>query len=321
MSLLASCGIYPPILTAGIASAARLNIPFSKLRLKEPAMPRSFSLLLLVVTLGLAPVVLRADDPKPDAKAIDLFNGKDLTGWGYKSGEKFDGKTESDDGRFSAKDGILTVNPGKGIKQLWTTRKFPNDFELRLEFRAAVNADSGLFLREPQLQVRDYLVAGPYKDLKKYKPQDWNEIVVVVKGTVARCTCNGEVLEEAMKVPATGGIGLEADRGQMEYRNIRLKETKDTEGNLVSVEASARREKVPRRAELRRSPNNVRAAAKACDAAGARPELSTDPRARRAEDSERAVPCGFEERYWSRNWQGRRSLAAADSSAPANGEG
>ena len=31
---------------------------------------------------------------------------------------------------------------------------------------------------------------------------------------------------EALKVPATGGIGLEADRGQMEYRNLRLKETK-----------------------------------------------------------------------------------------------
>jgi len=29
-----------------------------------------------------------------------------------------------------------------------------------------------------------------------------------------------------MKVPATGGIGLEADRGQMEYRNLRLTETK-----------------------------------------------------------------------------------------------
>ena len=48
--------------------------------------------------------------------------------------------------------------------------------------RAAVNADSGLFVPGPQLQVRDYLVAGPYKNLKKYKPQDWNEIVVVVKG-------------------------------------------------------------------------------------------------------------------------------------------
>jgi hypothetical protein len=154
-----------------------------------------------------------------------LFNEKDLTGWSYKGGDKFDGKTESSDARYTAKDGMIVVNPGKGIAQLWTTREFPKDFELRLEFRAAVNADSGLFVRKPQLQVRDYLVAGPYKTLKSYKPQDWNEIVVVVKEGVAHCTCNGEVLEAALKLPATGGIGLEADRGQMEYRKIRIKET------------------------------------------------------------------------------------------------
>src|SRR4051812_9823462 len=155
---------------------------------------------------------------------VSLFNGKDLTGWGYKKGPTFDGKTEADDKRYSAKDGMIVVNPGKGTAGLWTTKSFVKDFELRLEFRAAVNADSGLFVRGPQLQVRDYLVAGPYKMLKKYKPQDWNEIVVVVKGTTAHCTCNGEVLEAMFKVPATGPIGLEADRGQMEYRNIRLKE-------------------------------------------------------------------------------------------------
>ena len=78
--------------------------------------------------------------------------------------------------------------------------------------RAAENADSGLFVRGPQLQVRDYLVAGPYKDLKKYKAQDWNQIEVVVTGGVARCTCNGEVLESALKLPETGPIGLEGDR-------------------------------------------------------------------------------------------------------------
>jgi hypothetical protein len=45
-----------------------------------------------------------------------------------------------------------------------------------------------------------------------------------VTNSVAYCTCNGEVLEAAMKVPATGPIGLEGDRGQMEYRRIRLHE-------------------------------------------------------------------------------------------------
>src|SRR5882672_11141842 len=188
-------------------------------------MSRSIICMLCAVAPLWVPAVLNAGDPNKDG-AIALFNGKDLTGWGYKSGEKFDGKTESDDKRFTAKDGTIIVNPGKGIKQLWTTAKFPKDFELHVEFRAAVNADSGLFIRGPQLQVRDYLVAGPYKTLKKYKAQDWNEIVVVVKGESAYCTCNGEVLEMKMKVPATGPIGLEADRGQMEYRKIRLKEIK-----------------------------------------------------------------------------------------------
>src|SRR5260221_8736481 len=187
-------------------------------------MKRSLSIILGLAALALASFALRAEPAKPDGKTIELFNGKDLTGWGYKTGETFDGKTESDDKRFSAKDGMIVVNPGKGIKQLWTTAKFPKDFELRLEFRAAVNADSGLFVRGPQLQVRDYLVAGADKTLKQYKPQEWNEIVVVVKGNVAHCTCNGEVLEAALKVPATGGIGLEADRGQMEDRNLGLKE-------------------------------------------------------------------------------------------------
>jgi hypothetical protein len=55
---------------------------------------------------------------------------------------------------------VLIVNPGKATNQLWTAEKFPKDFELRLEFRAAVNAGSGLFVRGPQLQVRDYLVGG-----------------------------------------------------------------------------------------------------------------------------------------------------------------
>ena len=169
----------------------------------------------------------RADDFKPEPGYLSLFNGRDLTGWGYET-NNFDGLTASTDGRYSVTNGILVVNPREPrlVQQLWTTRNFPVNFNLKLEFRAAVNADSGIFIRGPQLQCRDYLVAGPekYKALKKYAPQDWNQIEVTVTNGVAHCTCNGEVLEEALKVPATGPIGLEGDRGQMEYRRIRLRE-------------------------------------------------------------------------------------------------
>ena len=191
----------------------------------------------------------------PEPGFVSLFNGKDLAGWGFRptpdadkeSARKwqagdpnappwpivtnpvsFDGQTSSPDGRFVAKNGRLTVTTppeGRRIQQLSTTRNFPKDFILRLEFRATPNADSGIFIRKPQLQCRDYLVAGPYTELKKYKPQDWNEIEVTVKDGVAHCTCNGEVLEAALQVPSTGPIGLEGDRGQMEYRRIRIKET------------------------------------------------------------------------------------------------
>ncbi|MCX7423051.1 MAG: DUF1080 domain-containing protein [Planctomycetia bacterium] len=155
-----------------------------------------------------------------------LLNLKDLTGWHYANGPEFKDMSSASDGRYTARDGRIVVNPGKGLAQLWTTREFPNDFHLKLEFRAGVNADSGIFLRKPQLQCRDYLVAGPYKELKNYKPQDWNEIEVIVKGKVATCTCNGEELKFPNELPPTGPIGLEADRGQMEYRRIRIQELK-----------------------------------------------------------------------------------------------
>jgi len=187
---------------------------------------RSFAHSIFPLLLACFPLAhALADEFQIEPGYINLFNGRDLTGWGYRT-KNFDGKTESNDGRYSASNGVLVVHPREPrlVQQLWTTRQFPNDFSLKLEFRAAVNADSGLFLRGPQLQVRDYLVAGPYKQLKKYKPQDWNEIEVTVKDVVAHCICNGEVLEEALKLPANGGIGLEGDRGQMEYRRIRLKE-------------------------------------------------------------------------------------------------
>ena len=167
-----------------------------------------------------------ADNFKPEAGFTSLFNGKDLTGWGYRT-NNFDGKTTSIDGRYSAKNGVLIVNyppEYRKIQQIWTTKEFPKDFILKLEFRAGAYADSGIFIRKPQLQCRDYLTAGPYKELKSYKPQEWNEVVVTATNGVAHCTCNGEVLEAALKIPATGPIGLEGDRGIMEYRHIQLKE-------------------------------------------------------------------------------------------------
>ena len=183
-----------------------------------------------------------------------LFNGKDLSGWGYrrtsdkmrKSRERwlgrnpenapawplvdkpvaFEGLKSSPDGRYAAINGRLVVttpSEGRAIQQLWTTEEFTGDFVLKLEFRATPNADSGVFIRGPQLQCRDFPLAGPYKNLKQFRQGDWNELVITVKDSVAHCTCNGEVIEEALKIPESGPIGLEGDRGQLEYRRLQIK--------------------------------------------------------------------------------------------------
>ena len=49
--------------------------------------------------------------PPADAGYVSLFNGKDLTGWGYPNGPTFDGLTvvPGDDRRFMAVDGALTA--------------------------------------------------------------------------------------------------------------------------------------------------------------------------------------------------------------------
>ena len=202
-------------------------------------------------TLGLSETT--ADPFTPEEGFVSLFNGRDLTGWGFRQTSdadreraakwrasdpnappwplvdeavSFDGKTSTPDGRYAVIGGRLVVTAPpeyRRLQQMWTTREFGDDFVLRLEFRATPNADSGVFIRRPQLQCRDYALAGPYKTLARYRPQEWNELEITVHGGAARATCNGELLEAALEVPASGPIGLEGDRGQVEYRRIRVK--------------------------------------------------------------------------------------------------
>ena len=201
----------------------------------------------ILATLGF--VETEPDDFRLEEGYVSLFNGRNLNGWGFRitpppnpnrarnpnapartvitEPENFYGQRASSDGRYAAINGRLVVTTpteGRRIQQLWTTRVFSKDFILKLEFRATPNADSGVFLRGRQLQCRDYPLAGPYTELTRYKPQDWNELVITVWGNTARCECNGELLEGAFEIPDTGPIGLEGDRGQMEYRRIRIKE-------------------------------------------------------------------------------------------------
>ncbi len=67
-------------------------------------------------------------------KPVQLFNGKDLTGW-HASGET---------NQWIVKDGVLT-SPHSG-SNLLTDQTF-NDFKLHIEFRYPEGSNSGVYLR------------------------------------------------------------------------------------------------------------------------------------------------------------------------------
>jgi hypothetical protein len=188
-----------------------------------------FALLLSVLVL-LAEPGWADDDFKIEDGYTNLFNGKDLSGWRYPGakGMDLDGKTETPDRRIAVENGVIVMrakdSKGKGgIRDLYTSKSFDKDFHLKLEFRAATKADSGVYIRGPQLQVRDFIRRGEQKHMKKFKNDDWNELDIRVTGTEAVCQVNGERLQ-TMKVPAKGGIGLQAESGKFAFRRVRIKE-------------------------------------------------------------------------------------------------
>ncbi len=197
----------------------------SRLNRRQPV--RSSAFALLVATLLLASA--RGDEPGFEP----IFNGKDLTGWRLGKTD-LTGKSATDDGRFAVKEGVLVITGSKDtpprMTEIDTVDSYDGDFTLRLEFRASRDANSGLHLRDKafahQLQIRDYPRVGPYKALKNYKDGDWNAIEVVVTGTKARCTCNGEPLEAALEIPEDGPLALQAETHVVEYRIVRVKKAK-----------------------------------------------------------------------------------------------
>ncbi len=74
---------------------------------------------------------------------IDLFNGKDFTGWMSAGGKKYDGlKATREDSGWVVKDGAMVLDKKGG--NIWTQKRF-GDFILDLEFKTTGN--SGVLFR------------------------------------------------------------------------------------------------------------------------------------------------------------------------------
>lgn len=170
-----------------------------------------------------------ADDFKLEEGYVSLFNGKDLTGWRYGK-EELTGKTETSDKRFLVKDGAIVADEGKGIKDLFTVKEFDKDFNLKIEFKAGEKSDSGVYIRGPQLQVRDFIRRGEQKQMKKFKDDGWNELDITVKGGVIATTVNGkavtpkDVLEVTVKdgkpVAKLNGSAVDVSKLEISVNNV-----------------------------------------------------------------------------------------------------
>jgi hypothetical protein len=183
-----------------------------------------------------------------------LFDGTNLDQWvGNKAG-------------YLLQDGAIMVNPkSAGGGNLYTKEQY-SDFEYRFEFQLTPGANNGLGIRAPlegdaaylgmELQILDN-DAEIYKNLKPYQYHgsiygvmparrgylrpigEWNEEVVVVKGTRVKVILNGETITDADIKEAsisgtvdhnehpglkrtTGHIGFLGHGDVVRFKNIRV---------------------------------------------------------------------------------------------------
>lgn len=200
-------------------------------------MNRSISLSLwLATTAGLA-----AADTDASKGFTRLFNGRDLSGWVIEN-----------EGKFSVRGGVIFLDKGSGWLR---SAKQYQDFELRLQFRfVSKGADSGIFIRANrdgknwptknyQIQTMDndsiaaLFVAGWDRPRVKYDAAarrksrksagEWQTYHILVQGSHAETRLNGALITVADGLTVqTGYIGLQGEGGQLEFRDLQIKELK-----------------------------------------------------------------------------------------------
>jgi hypothetical protein len=191
---------------------------------------------LLIISLCLA-VSGKAAEPNtltPEEIAdgwILLFDGETTYGW-----------TPTSEANWAVKDGIVSVSEGKG-GLLCTNTEF-GDYQLKCDFKAPEQTNSGVFLRVPfkgsNIRTNCYELniappdnpfpTGGFVQREKAtgaepKYDGWNTFDVLAEGGHFVVKLNGkQVLDYTDPKPALRGlIGLQLNSGLAEFRNIKLK--------------------------------------------------------------------------------------------------
>lgn len=148
-------------------------------------------------------------------KPIELFNGKDLTGW-----------TASGTNQWLVKDGILT-SPKAG-SNLITTQKF-DDFKLHVEFRYGKGGNSGVYLRgRYEVQIEDsnkdahpnsVLFGGLYgfltaNEMATLGADEWQTFDITLVGRMLTVVANGKTIISRQEIPGITGGALDSNEGE-----------------------------------------------------------------------------------------------------------
>jgi hypothetical protein len=180
-----------------------------------------------------APSLKRSAEPLWQ-KPIQLFNGKDLTGW----------HASKEPNQWIVKDGVLS-SPQTGANLL-SDQTF-NDFKLHVEFRyPADTSNSGIYLRgryEVQIEASHNnepiknVFSGVYgfiepTEMAAKKPGEWQSFDITLTGRMVTIVANGKTVICNREIPGpTGGaidskegepgpIYIQGDHGAIEFRNI-----------------------------------------------------------------------------------------------------
>ncbi|MCL4642041.1 MULTISPECIES: 3-keto-disaccharide hydrolase [Olivibacter] len=162
-----------------------------------------------------APYLTRTAEPVW-GKPIELFNGKDLTGWTALGNKN----------QWVVKDGILT-SPESGAN-LVSEKKF-NDFKLHVEFRYKEGSNSGVYLRgRYEVQIIDnpktdhpnsHLFGGVYgflvpSEMAVKGPGEWQSYDITLVGRMVTIVANGKTIIANQEIPGITGGALDSNEGE-----------------------------------------------------------------------------------------------------------
>jgi hypothetical protein len=173
--------------------------------------------------------ILQAGDGTGAAAWQPLFNGKDLSGW-----------VKMSDGSFSATNGVIRLDGGKGW--LRTERQF-TDFVLEVEGRGLeTNYNSGIFIRAPsegkpwatnvwQVNLKQNAIGDLLEGSIRLVPSklpakpvgEWTKFRIEARGRSVSLDVDGQRVWDFKEfTPARGFIGLQAEGKSVEFRNLRI---------------------------------------------------------------------------------------------------